>query len=278
MSLDLDLEVHYYCHCHHTHTRILASEITRMTVYINARKPAQHSDENNLWAIGMSHLRPTSDPEIWKKGPAFGMAGVHADGMDVLKVREVAKEAIERARRGDGPTLAECETYRFRGHSLADLDELSDPAEKARYAARDPISALKKYMIENKLANEQELKSIEKKIDEMRQLKEGVGHINMSFTGNSKRTRSSRYRLGAIVHLPCHQEHVGEAVSNPFRVKESRGKQSFQHIELYSFLHLLIIYRKPWYQTIWSYNANIKTYKKGRQRITYPLITSAATT
>jgi hypothetical protein len=47
--------------------------------------------------------------------------------MDVLKVREVAKEAIARARRGDGPTLIECETYRFRGHSLADPDELRSP-------------------------------------------------------------------------------------------------------------------------------------------------------
>ncbi|CAN6475424.1 unnamed protein product [Victoria cruziana] len=83
--------------------------------------------ENNLWAIGMSHLRATSDPEIWKKGPAFGMPGIHVDGMDVLKVREVAKEAIARARRGEGPTLVECETYRFRGHSLADPDELRDP-------------------------------------------------------------------------------------------------------------------------------------------------------
>lgn len=46
------------------------------------------------------------------------------DGMDVLKVREVALEAIARARRGEGPTLIECETYRFRGHSLADPDEL----------------------------------------------------------------------------------------------------------------------------------------------------------
>ena len=74
----------------------------------------------------MSHLRSTSDPEIWKKGPAFGMPGVHVDGMDVLKVREVAKEAVSRARRGEGPTLVECETYRFRGHSLADPDELRD--------------------------------------------------------------------------------------------------------------------------------------------------------
>ncbi|PWA93734.1 Dehydrogenase, E1 component [Artemisia annua] len=123
--------------------------------------------ENNLWAIGMSHLRATSDPEIWKKGPAFGMPGVHVDGMDVLKVREVAKEAIGRARRGEGPTLVECETYRFRGHSLADPDELRDPAEKAHYAARDPITQLKKYLIESKLATEADLKAIEKKIDEV---------------------------------------------------------------------------------------------------------------
>ncbi|GLT79835.1 hypothetical protein SLA2020_513080 [Shorea laevis] len=123
--------------------------------------------ENNLWAIGMSHLRATSDPQIYKKGPAFGMPGIHVDGMDVLKVREVAKTAIERARRGEGPTLVECETYRFRGHSLADPDELRDPAEKAHYADRDPITALKKYIIENKLASEADLKAIDKKIEEV---------------------------------------------------------------------------------------------------------------
>ena len=89
--------------------------------------------ENNLWAIGMSHLRTTSDPEIWKKGSAFGMPGVHVDRMDVLKVREVANEAIGRARRGEGPTLVECETYRFIGHSLVDPDELRDPGQYLNY-------------------------------------------------------------------------------------------------------------------------------------------------
>ncbi|KAL6289466.1 hypothetical protein ACE6H2_006976 [Prunus campanulata] len=58
------------------------------------------------------------------------MPGVHVDGMDVLKVREVVKEVIGRARRREGPTLVECETYRFRGHSLADPDELRDPDER----------------------------------------------------------------------------------------------------------------------------------------------------
>ncbi|KAK9713616.1 hypothetical protein RND81_06G039700 [Saponaria officinalis] len=123
--------------------------------------------ENNLWAIGILHLRATSDSAIWKKGPAFGMRGHHVDGMDVLKVREVAKEAVDRARRGDGPTLVECETYRFRGHSLADPDELRDPAEEAHYSTRDPIVALKKYLLDNNLATEADLKAIEKKIEEI---------------------------------------------------------------------------------------------------------------
>ncbi|CAM6099068.1 unnamed protein product [Calypogeia fissa] len=123
--------------------------------------------ENNLWAIGMSHIRATSVPDIHTKGPAFGMPGIHVDGMDVLKVREVAKEAIARARRGDGPTLIECETYRFRGHSLADPDELRNPAEKAHYAARDPIIQFKKYVLDSGLATEADLKAIDNKIDEL---------------------------------------------------------------------------------------------------------------
>ena len=55
-------------------------------------------------------------------------------GFAVWQVREVAKEAIDRARRGEGPTLIEAETYRFRGHSLADPDELRLKAEKESYA------------------------------------------------------------------------------------------------------------------------------------------------
>mmetsp|Transcript_10920 Transcript_10920/g.18949 ORF Transcript_10920/g.18949 Transcript_10920/m.18949 type:complete len:409 (-) Transcript_10920:591-1817(-) len=126
--------------------------------------------ENNLWAIGMSHQRATAgtsgdvEPHIYKKGPAFGMPGVHVDGMDVLKVREVALEAIARARRGEGPTLIECETYRYRGHSLADPDELRSKEEKAKYAARDPIPQLRAFMLSNGLASEAEIKAIDKKV------------------------------------------------------------------------------------------------------------------
>ncbi len=121
--------------------------------------------ENNKWAIGMAHDRATSDPEIWRKAAAFGMAGEEVDGMDVLAVRAAAQRAVERARAGEGPTLLECLTYRFRGHSLADPDELRSEAEKEFWAKRDPIKALAVHLTSHDLASSEELKAIEKEID-----------------------------------------------------------------------------------------------------------------
>ena len=93
------------------------------------------------------------------------MHGEEVDGMDVLAVRGAAQRAIERARAGEGPTLLECLTYRFRGHSLADPDELRSEQEKEFWGKRDPLKKLAKELIDNKFATEEELKTIEKKID-----------------------------------------------------------------------------------------------------------------
>ncbi|KAK9018517.1 hypothetical protein V6N11_001490 [Hibiscus sabdariffa] len=69
----------------------------------------------------MSHLRATSDPQIYKKGPTFGISGIHVDGIDVLRMREVGKEAI-------APTLVECETYRSSEAELKGIDKKRDEA------------------------------------------------------------------------------------------------------------------------------------------------------
>lgn len=118
--------------------------------------------ENNKWAIGMAHDRATSNPEIYRKAAAFGMVGEEVDGMDVLAVRAAAQRAVERARSGEGPTLLECLTYRYRGHSLADPDELRDEQEKTFWAQRDPIAALSAQLTRHGLASSGRLAAIDK--------------------------------------------------------------------------------------------------------------------
>jgi pyruvate dehydrogenase E1 component alpha subunit len=93
------------------------------------------------------------------------MAGEEVDGMDVLAVRAAAQRAVERARAGEGPTVLECLTYRFRGHSLADPDELRAAEEKEFWAKRDPIKQLATHLVSQQLATPEELKAIEKEID-----------------------------------------------------------------------------------------------------------------
>lgn len=120
--------------------------------------------ENNQWAIGMAHHRASSTPEIYKKAAAFGLPGIEVDGMDVLAVNSVAQKAIVRARAGEGPTLIEALTYRFRGHSLADPDELRSKQEKEAWINRDPIKRLKSYIINSQIVEEAILDDINKKI------------------------------------------------------------------------------------------------------------------
>ena len=90
----------------------------------------------------------------------------------VLAIQQVAQKAIARARSGEGPTLIEALTYRFRGHSLADPDELRSNYEKTAWIARDPVKRLRQYIINNKFASKQDLDLINAKIQE--QLKDAV--------------------------------------------------------------------------------------------------------
>nr|YP_009541749.1 pyruvate dehydrogenase E1 component alpha subunit [Synarthrophyton chejuense]AYR05758.1 pyruvate dehydrogenase E1 component alpha subunit [Synarthrophyton chejuense] len=120
--------------------------------------------ENNQWAIGMAHHRSTSRPEIYKKAEVFGMPGIEVDGMDVLAIKKVTEKAVHRARSGEGPTLIEALTYRFRGHSLADPDELRANTEKEAWISRDPIVRLGNYIIENDIDGQKALTEIDLKV------------------------------------------------------------------------------------------------------------------
>ncbi len=102
--------------------------------------------------------------ELYRRGEAFGIQGEQIDGMDVLTVREAADEAVRHARE-HGPMLLEALTYRYRGHSMSDPAKYRTREEvQGIREQRDPIDRLRKVMIEQGLAEEEEFKAIDKEI------------------------------------------------------------------------------------------------------------------
>ena len=121
--------------------------------------------ENNQYAMGTSVQRSHSDTHLYRRGAAFGIPGMEVDGMDVLCVREAAREAVDHARTGNGPFVLEMKTYRYRGHSMSDpakyrtREEVDDVREH-----NDPIRRCEQRIIDNKFADEARLKEIDKEL------------------------------------------------------------------------------------------------------------------
>lgn len=124
--------------------------------------------ENNQYAMGTSVKRATKSPSLWKRGAAYGIEGEEVDGMDVLAVKAAGAKAVKRCRKGEGPYILEVMTYRYRGHSMSDPAKYRsrDEVQKVR-EERDPIENARKMLIAGKLASEDELKSVDKKIKEI---------------------------------------------------------------------------------------------------------------
>ena len=97
--------------------------------------------ENNPYHIGTEIYRHSAVIDVHKRACAYGIPAAKADGMDVEATYSHAREALARVRAGEGPQLLEFETYRYRGHSMADPGAYRPPAEVAAYAAQDPIAA-----------------------------------------------------------------------------------------------------------------------------------------
>ncbi|MEX0644361.1 MAG: pyruvate dehydrogenase (acetyl-transferring) E1 component subunit alpha [Parvularculaceae bacterium] len=132
------------------------------------RLPAVFIIENNQYAMGTSVKRSHSDTHLYRRGAAFGVPGMEVDGMDVLAVREAARDAIAHARDGKGPFVLEMKTYRYRGHSMSDpakyrtREEVDDVREK-----NDPIKRCEQRIVSGRHADEAALKEIDKEIKEI---------------------------------------------------------------------------------------------------------------
>ncbi len=104
---------------------------------------------NNQWAISVPRARQTAAETLAQKAVAAGMPGLQVDGNDVIAVRHVVGEAVERARRGEGPTLVEALTYRLSDHTTADdASRYRDDAEVSARWKEDPVARLRTYLSE----------------------------------------------------------------------------------------------------------------------------------
>jgi pyruvate dehydrogenase E1 component alpha subunit len=123
--------------------------------------------ENNGYAMGTSVERTANHTDIWKLGLGYEMPCGPVDGMNPVKVAEAMHEAIERARRGDGPTFLEMKTYRYRGHSMSDAQHYRTKDEVEEYKKIDPITQVMDIILEKKYATEDELKAIDKRVKKL---------------------------------------------------------------------------------------------------------------
>ena len=128
--------------------------------------PVIYICENNLYAISMCSKDSVAGNDIAGRSKAYGIPGYKVDGSDVFAVYEATFKSVEDARKGNGPSLIEAQTYRFLGHHPNDPAEYREKAEVEREKKeRDCVTNLKNKLLKDKIITQEEIDAIEKKIE-----------------------------------------------------------------------------------------------------------------
>ena len=120
--------------------------------------------ENNFYGMGTMVQNAICQEELYRFAEPYKMPGVRVDGMDVLEVYRATTEAAAHAREGEGPSLIEAVTYRFRGHSMSDPAEYRSRREERIWQERDPIKNLRRRMLHDGRANDARLNEIDTEV------------------------------------------------------------------------------------------------------------------
>lgn len=128
--------------------------------------------ENNGYAMGTSVKRTSNVTELYTLGESYDMPSEPVDAMKVEEVHRAVSRAAERARKGDGPTLLEFRTYRYKGHSMSDPQKYRTKDEVEEYKQKDPVEVVKQTILKNKYATQKDIDAIDEKI--MQQVDESV--------------------------------------------------------------------------------------------------------
>ena len=114
--------------------------------------------------MGTSVQRTSNVHELYTLGESYDMPSEPIDAMNVEAVHEAVARAAERARAGEGPTLLEFRTYRYKGHSMSDPQKYRSKEEVEEYKQRDPIERVRHTILDKKIASIKDLDAIEQKV------------------------------------------------------------------------------------------------------------------
>jgi acetoin:2,6-dichlorophenolindophenol oxidoreductase subunit alpha len=117
--------------------------------------------QNNRYGEHTRYEIATAAKRVSDRAAGYQMPGIHVDGNDPIAMHAAAKEAVDRARTGGGPTLIEAMTFRFHGHVFGDMDGYMGKGEKDGWMARDPVPAFRAWLLQQVAATESELAAIE---------------------------------------------------------------------------------------------------------------------
>ncbi|MEN2792662.1 thiamine pyrophosphate-dependent dehydrogenase E1 component subunit alpha [Sphingomonas oligophenolica] len=121
--------------------------------------------QNNLYAEHTTFEKHCSVPRVADRASSYNMPGVRVDGNDPIAMYAAAREAVDRARAGEGPTLIEAMTFRFHGHVFGDADGYMDKTQKKAAMAADPVPVFRARVIAEGIATEDQLATIETEIE-----------------------------------------------------------------------------------------------------------------
>ena len=184
--------------------------------------------ENNGYAISVPMSSESAVDDVADRAHAYGFGGVIVDGNDPLDVYAAVHSAVRHARRGDGPTLVECKTYRYLAHTSDDDDRTyRTPQEVEAWRKKDPLRRITQYLIEQRLLSEADEERIEAEVKDIgrrgRQVGRGIGRRR------SPQTAYRRVFADPLRPTPGAPDGASDPTTRAGRDAAARGRHRAQH-------------------------------------------------
>src|SRR5262245_30059420 len=186
--------------------------------------------ENNQYALSTSASRTTAGEGVVTRAKAFGIPAVRVEGNDVLAVHEAVSAAVERARRGEGPSVVEALTHRWGGHSMrANLPDYRTKEEELAWMERDPIARLERVLLDERGVREMRIKELREAVEH--ELEEAVRFATGSPEPTVELMESSVYAPRIELREPAnrsgHEITFAEALNEALRDEMARDPRVF---------------------------------------------------